>query len=381
MLILIISYNIYENYKIKHAKILVELNSELTIPYKSDVKVSDFIKSINGKYDDFKIDTSSLGVKEINLSYINDDSIKVSYKFNIEVKDVTPPFVMLSDNYSVYVNSPDTLIDDILCGDDLTDEPKCIIEGYYDLNTIGSYPLSFIATDNYNNKTVKKFNLLVKQKENKKTYNNTYTDFNDVYKLHKNDKTKIGLDISKYQGNIDFNKIKSLGVSFVMIRVGTRDINNNFVLDPKFKQNIEGALSASLDVGIYFYSYASNLEEAREDARWVIKNIEGYKITLPVAFDWEDFKSFNSYKVSFNKLTNIAYAYLDELKTNGYDAMLYGSKYYLEYIWQNDKYDTWLAHYINKTTYKGKYKMWQMCSNGKIDGIDGYVDIDILYEN
>ena len=95
-----------------------------------------------------------------------------------------------------------------------------------------------------------------------------------------------------------------------MIRVGTRDINNNFVLDPKFKQNIERALSASLDVGIYFYSYASNLEEAREDARWVIKNIEGYKITLPVAFDWEDFKSFNSYKVSFNKLTNIAYAYL-----------------------------------------------------------------------
>ena len=162
MLILIISYNIYENYKIKHAKILVELNSELTIPYKSDVKVSDFIKSINGKYDDFKIDTSSLGVKEINLSYINDDFIKVSYKFNIEVKDVTPPFVMLSDNYSVYVNSPDTLIDDILCGDDLTDEPKCIIEGHYDLNTIGSYPLSFIATDNYNNKTVKKFNLLVK---------------------------------------------------------------------------------------------------------------------------------------------------------------------------------------------------------------------------
>lgn len=372
---------IYDYYRIKNAKIEVVLIDNLNIGIDDEVSLSDFIVSINGHYDDYKIDTSEIGEKLIKFNFINDDNIKVSYSFNINVVDDIEPLIMLGESYTVYIGSEDTLINDILSGDNIDNTPKREIIGEYDLNKLGTYPLQYVITDSSGNVSSKKFNLNVIEKP-KTTYTEHHTDFKDIYNIHKTDNTLIGLDISKYQGDIDFDTIKNEGVSFVMIRVGTeKKDTGEFVLDPKFKQNIEGAIESGIDVGIYFYSYAKTKNEAIEDAKWVIDQIKDYKITMPVAFDWEDWTDFNSYNVSFKELTNIAYAYLNELNKKGYDTFLYSSKTYLQNIWANEKYDTWLAHYIDKTTYTGKYKMWQLCSDGVIDGINGYVDIDIYYKN
>ena len=372
---------IYDYYRIKNAKIEVVLIDNLNIGIDDEVSLSDFIVSINGHYDDYKIDTSEIGEKLIKFNFINDDNIKVSYSFNINVVDDIEPLIMSGESYTVYIGSEDTLINDILSGDNIDNTPKREIIGEYDLNKLGTYPLQYVITDSSGNVSSKKFNLNVIEKP-KTTYTEHHTDFKDIYNIHKTDNTLIGLDISKYQGDIDFDTIKSEGVSFVMIRVGTeKKDTGEFVLDPKFKQNIEGAIESGIDVGIYFYSYAKTKNEAIEDAKWVIDQIKDYKITMPVAFDWEDWTDFNSYNVSNKELTNIAYAYLNELNKKGYDTFLYSSKTYLQNIWANEKYDTWLAHYIDKTTYTGKYKMWQLCSDGVIDGINGYVDIDIYYKN
>ena len=110
-----------------------------------------------------------------------------------------------------------------------------------------------------------------------------------------------------------------------------------------------------------------------------VENIKDYKVELPIAFDWENWDSFNTYELSFFGLTNMAKRFMDTVKASGYDAMLYSSKTYLENIWMSVDYPVWLAHYTKNTNYAGDYSYWQICSNGRVDGINGDVDIDIRY--
>ena len=116
-----------------------------------------------------------------------------------------------------------------------------------------------------------------------------------------------------------------------------------------------------------------------EDAKWILKQIKGYDVELPIVFDWENWANFNKYHISFYHLTKMAEDYLDVFKKAGYEGMLYSSKYYLENIWLDTSYDKWLAHYVDNTTYEGDYSFWQLCDNGRVDGISGDVDIDIRY--
>lgn len=166
-----------------------------------------------------------------------------------------------------------------------------------------------------------------------------------------------------------------------MIRVGgTRGKNGEYFVDEKFKENITNAKKAGLKVGVYFYSYASSTKEAKENAKWVLKQIKKYDIDLPIAFDWEEWNNFNEYNLSFFGLTSMAEEFIDTVQKAGYKGMIYSSKTYLENIWLSTEYDIWLAQYNTKVTYDGKYKMWQLCQDGKIDGISKNVDIDILYK-
>ena len=114
-------------------------------------------------------------------------------------------------------------------------------------------------------------------------------------------------------------------------------------------------------VGIYFYSYASSSKEAINDAKWLLEQINGYEVNLPIAFDWEDWNDFNSYNLSFFGLTSLAEDFLKTIEDAGYKGMIYGSKNYLENIWLKTKYDTWLAHYTTQTNYQGNYKFWHGC--------------------
>ncbi|MBP3635086.1 MAG: hypothetical protein J6J17_01325 [Bacilli bacterium] len=368
--------------RVKYAKIDITLVSNMTLEFNDNKKVSDYIESINGKIvDDYKIDSTKLGTKKVKFKFINDDNIELEFSYNIDIVDTVAPVVWLDDTYYALKNSEDNLLDKILCGDNYDSNPKCEIIGEYDLNNIGSYPLLFKATDSNNNITEKNFTLKVYEKNKSNNNSNIkYTNFRDVINDYKTDNTKIGIDVSAWQGDIDFEKIKNAGVEFIIIKVGGTKYNTteNYV-DSKFKRNIEGANKYGIDVGIYFYSYAQNSKQAINDAKWIINQIKDYNVILPIAFDWEDFDNYNSYKLSFYKLTTMAEDFIKTIEKEGYDAMLYGSKNYLEQIWLPTKSDIWLAHYTSNTNYQGKYKIWQKCNDGLIDGIDGPVDIDIMY--
>lgn len=374
---------LYKCIEIKNALVKVVLKDNLEADFADTLRVSSFIESINGKIvDDYYLNTDSLGKKKIDFEYINDDGIKIKYNYEINVVDREAPLIWLGKSYNVTRGSEDNLIDKIMCGDNYDNNPECVIEGDYNLDNVGSYNLVFKATDSSGNVSKKKFTLNVNEASSKKGSNgvNSVTEFSDVIKDYKNDNTQIGIDVSKWQGDIDFSKLKSAGVEFVIIRIGSSTgINGENFIDSKFIQNIKNANSVGIPVGVYFYSYANSVDRANSDAKWIIENIKDYKVELPIAFDWENWGSFNTYELSFFGLTNMAKRFMDTVKASGYDAMLYSSKTYLENIWMSVDYPVWLAHYTKNTNYAGDYSYWQICSNGRVDGINGDVDIDIRY--
>lgn len=377
-------YFLYKYIRVKTAKVEVKLSEKLEANFADTLRVSSFIESINGKIvDDYVIDTDKLGKKTINFEFVNEDGIKIKYSYVIDVVDKEAPLIWLGKSYNVTKGSEDYLLDKIMCGDNYDNNPKCYIEGEYNLDEVGSYKLVFKAEDSNGNKAEKKFTLNVNEPKKGGSNSNTEkitTDFSQIVKDYKNDDTQIGIDVSKWQGDIDFSKLKASGVEFVIIRVGSSNgLNGENFVDSKFIQNVKNANAVGIPVGIYFYSYASTIDRAISDAKWIVEQIKDYKVDLPIAFDWENWGSFNKFDVSFFGLTNIAKGFMDTIKDAGYDAMLYSSKTYLENIWLPTSYPVWLAHYTKNTNYTGEYSFWQMCSNGRVDGISGDVDINIRY--
>ncbi len=373
---------------IKKATIIVDLKEDLSIPFYEDVKVSDFITNINGTIkNDYEIDTTKLGTKTIYFEYINEDNLTIPYSYNINIIDNEPPEIWLNNTKTITTNYSGDLLNDIVCIDNLDDDPICKIEGNYNTKKVGKYNLTFTAQDKYGNKTSKKFTLnvlLPSTSSNNSSGNSTppkKTKLEDIIKEHKTDKTKIGIDVSGWQGDIDFQKVKEAGVEFVFIRVGTtKGTGGEYFLDKKFKRNIEGFTKVGIPVGIYFFSYASTKEQAISDATWVIKQIKDYKIDLPVVYDFEDWNNLNYYNNSKYTLTKNAEIFLSTLENAGYKGMLYSSANYLNKVWYKTKYDTWLAYYTTNNNYKGDYTYWQLCSNGKVPGIQGNVDLNIYYD-
>lgn len=378
------SYFLINYLRVKNAVIKVTLDDTLETEFLSDVKVSDFISDINGTIvDDYVIDTTDIGKKKIEFEYINDDNIKVKYNYEINVVDNVAPLIWLNNSYTVNVGSDISLTDKILCGDDTDPNPTCEVIGEYNMNEAGTYPLVFKATDNSGNVTEKEFNLIVREPKSSGTSSgsvSTKTLFSEVVDAHKTENTEIGLDISKWQGDVDFNALKEAGVEFVIIRVGTSSgINGENLVDSKFEQNINGANKAGIPVGIYFYSYANSEDRAISDALWVVEQIKDYKVDLPIAFDWENWSFYNEFNLSFFGLSNMADSFVKTVRDAGYEGMLYSSKNYLEDIWFKGDYPVWLAHYTTKTNYEGDYEFWQLCNNGRVAGINGDVDINIRY--
>lgn len=383
IVLLVGGFFLWQFLRVKFANVELILKDDLQVAFLSDVKVSDFIESINGEIvDDKRIDTTKIGEQKIEFEYINDDGIKINYSYNIEVVDVTPPVIWLNSSYNVTAGSTISLVDDILCGDDYDSDPVCEVIGEYNMNEEGSYDLVFKATDSSGNVTEQEFTLNVREPSGggSSSSSRTRTDFADVIREYKSESTEIGIDVSHWQGDIDFDALKEAGVEFIIIRVGTADgIDGDYVLDRKFIQNIEGANKVGIPVGIYFYSYANTKERAIADANWILEQIEGYDVDLPIAFDWENWSFYNDFNLSFFGLTDMANSFLDVFEDAGYEGMLYSSKNYLERIWLDTNYPIWLAHYTSQTNYEGDFDFWQLCNNGRVDGIDGDVDINIRY--
>ena len=360
----------------------VTLKGNLTVEFGKNVKVSDFIENLNGSLvSDYEIDTEKLGDELVSFEFINIKNKKRKSEFTVKIVDVTPPQIFSGNSYTMNVGDNKDLTGVLLSGDDTDDNPKREILGEYDVNTVGNYDLTYVVTDSSGNKTEKQFTLYVKEpSQGGVVPEPKRLDIADVLDNYKNENTKIGIDVSKWQKDINWQEVKNAGIEFVMIRMGYQtDYDGDYVIDPYFISNIEGAKEVELPVGIYFYSYAKSVEQARDQAKWVSENLKDYDIDLPVSFDWESWNSFNSAGMSFYTINKAANVFLDTLEEAGYKGMLYSSKVYLEKIWYPTKHDIWLAQYNNKATYEGKYSIWQMSSSGRVNGINGNVDIDIMY--
>ena len=206
----------------------------------------------------------------------------------------------------------------------------------------------------------------------------------------------LGIDVSKYQGgNIDWSAVKAAGIDFAIVRVGYRTKATGIIYeDPAARYNIQEAQKNGIKVGAYFFSSAVTEQEAREEASWVADFISRYKITYPVAYNCEDFKSEDSRQYGLDKTarTGIASAFLDSIQAAGYTPMFYASRNEMEgnADWDMDvlgsKYKVWVSQYPEKpfpdtpsSTYSGRHDMWQYTSQGQVAGISKKVDVNVAY--
>ncbi len=196
-----------------------------------------------------------------------------------------------------------------------------------------------------------------------------------------------GIDVSKWQAEINWKKVKAAGVKFVFIRCGYTALSDKFAMyeDEYFKKNIQGAYDAGIEVGIYFFSNSITTSEAKQEAKKTLELISDYKhmITLPVVYDFEAFSNaYRAYGLSKAQVTKNTIAYSDMIRQAGYTPMYYGSPNFLDSsfdVAQLTNYDCWLANYTTKTTYRGDYIYWQYSSTGQVDGIVGNVDCNFFY--
>ena len=191
-----------------------------------------------------------------------------------------------------------------------------------------------------------------------------------------------GIDVSAHQGVIDWKTVADSGVDFAMIRCGFRGQTKGSIYEDKyFKTNVREAAANGIKIGIYFYSTAINETEALEEAAWVVKKIGPYRITYPVVYDFEDFENYRCSEVNGERATENALAFLNYVKSYGYEPMMYANKYDITNRMSRSSFNCkfWLAHYTSQTNYKGNFNMWQYTSKGSVPGISGNVDMNVAY--
>jgi len=222
----------------------------------------------------------------------------------------------------------------------------------------------------------------------KNTYDFTNLVSNDGRMKYYSDGKKIsylGVDISKYQKDVNFEALKSDGIEFVMLRVGARGYQTGELqLDEYFHENIKKASEAGLDIGVYFFSQAVTQEEAIEEAQLVLDNIKEYEILYPVAYDMEFIENDNARveTLTRDERTAVAAAFLNHINSAGYTPMLYGDTEWLVKRIDVAKFTgscIWLAEEADIPKYPYRYEMWQYTTQGQVRGINGFVDLNISF--
>lgn len=191
--------------------------------------------------------------------------------------------------------------------------------------------------------------------------------------------SKKGIDVSTWQGDIDWNKVKADGIEFAMLRSSFGKENPDKQTDNKFWQNYRNAKAAGVPVGAYHYSYATSVEAAKQEADFFLGIVDECQFEYPVAFDIEDASQMYLGK---NLITDIIMAFCERVQAAGYYVSLYTN---LDWISNRidmsraKAFDVWLAQWSSQPTYNGSFGMWQYTSSGKVNGISGNVDMNIAY--
>lgn len=192
----------------------------------------------------------------------------------------------------------------------------------------------------------------------------------------------LGIDVSKWNQNIDWDKVKEAGVQFVIIRCGYRGSKTGVLVeDPYFRQNIKGAKEAGLKVGVYFFTQAINQAEAVEEASMVLSLTEGYELDYPIFIDTEG-SGGRADTLDAVTRTAVCEAFCETVEQAGQEAGVYASRNWYYNNVDDDvlsRYTIWVAEYRKEPLYTGRYDIWQYTSSGQIDGINGRVDLNLSY--
>ncbi len=201
-----------------------------------------------------------------------------------------------------------------------------------------------------------------------------------------NGSAKLGIDVSKWNQEIDWEAVKEEGVEFAIIRCGYRGASSGaLVIDPRYEENIQGAIDAGIPVGVYFFTQALDEVEAVEEASMVIRLIEAYDVDYPVFLDSESAGgSGRADGLTAKERTAAHKAFLETISAAGYETGVYASRNWLYdriNVTDLSEYKTWLAEYAEVPAYEGYYDMWQYTSKGKVNGISTNVDLNLCYMN
>ena len=196
--------------------------------------------------------------------------------------------------------------------------------------------------------------------------------------------TVFGIDVSQFQGDIDWQQVASSGVKVAMIRIGGRGTaqEGKLYFDDYFEKNYHGATDAGIQVGAYFFSQATTEEEALEEARYALERMDGRAFSLPIVFDWEYIDNARTTDVPATRIMACAKAFCDEIAAAGYTPMVYFNYRMLSNgfdLEQMADYHFWLAHYNSEMDFPYRVDMWQYSDSGSVPGISGKVDLNLYF--
>ena len=353
----------------------LEIKYEKDLEVHSDVRLSEIVTETNAKLlePDMQIDTSELGEKTVTAK-LSLNGVSTETDLTVNVIDTTAPVLLTGDYITVAQGSAYDLSGFGAYADNCDPYPTLTVNGSVDTSAAGTYNVDVTLSDSSGNSDTRTVTVEVVgqvssfiQPENGTM---TFADYRAKYG------DNVGIDVSAWQGSIDFQSVASEGCRFVMVRAGR--CTGGLYTDDYFLTNVDNASAAGLDCGVYFYSSDNDPDEVREHARWVVNSLNGRQLSMPIAFDWEDFGNFRSYGMSLHDLNDLYLAFKEEVESAGYSAMLYGSKNFLKSAWETSGENVWLAHYVDNTDYTGQYSLWQtgIC---RISGIDADVDLNVRF--
>ena len=299
---------------------------------------------------------------------------------------VSPFFININRDAWLAVGNEFDINDFISYIDDQDADIDLQITGEVDTSTLGSYHLDLVITDDWGNTASDSMNVTVFQPaDTGDTSNNTgtttdnATPFSDFIASYPGDNVHYGIDVSKWQGAIDWNQVAEAGCEFAFVRAGWSS-EGEFHEDEYFRTNMEGAAAAGIPIGVYVYTTDNTEEYVTLLADTICDLCAGYNVSLPIVFDWENFfGNFQKYNLSIADINYLYDVFDAEVQNRGMTSMLYGSKFIMDVIWDDDIENVWLAHYTSQTDYAGAYAVWQQSCTGTIPGIDAYVDMDLYY--
>ena len=352
-----------------------------------EISIDSFItdKNVELKDPGTLLDTNDIGEHKIEVAYISDGN-EFKKEFTYNVADTTPPLIINEGWDTRHVQGTAFDLNNYVgYADNYDKKPSLSYTGDIDPDTVGLYPLHAVVTDSSGNTSEFDVSIQVLSEVRDDPDSSPRVNFRDFVSKYDTGNEKFGIDVSTWQGDIDFEAVKEAGCQFVIMRIGVWYTTYGDVrIDDWYEQNMEKAKAAGLDVGVYFYTTDNTPEGIKEHCKWIADTLGDTKLDYPVAFDWEEWTTFQEFGMSLHDLNELYRLFASEMESYGYSAMLYSSRNLLRTIWDDkskSSHTVWLAHFVDDTDYEGEYDIWQASCYGNIDGIAGDVDMNIQYND